>query len=47
MTTAFQIILAFLAFAVAVGLSQHKNVWWLILTYWVTLTVKNVLEVVR
>ena len=45
-STAFQIALAFIAFAVAMGLSQKKNVWWIIFTYWLTLTLKNILEVI-
>lgn len=39
--TVFQIILAWIAFAVAYGLSRKKNVWGLILAYWCVLTVKN------
>ena len=46
MTTAFQIALAIIAGIVAVGLGQKKNVWWLIFTYWLTLTIKNVIEVI-
>lgn len=47
MTTAFQIILAIIAGIVAIGLYRKKVMWAWIVAYWVMLTIKNVLEVVR
>lgn len=47
MTTAFQVILAVIAGIVAIGLYRKKIMWAWIVAYWVTLTVKNVLEVIR
>lgn len=40
-TIIFQIILFFIALAVTIGLSKGKNMWWVILTYWFFLTLKN------
>ena len=47
MSIAFQIILALIAGYVAYGLYRKRNMWFWIVTYWIVLTLKNVLEVVR
>lgn len=47
MTTAFQIALAIIAGIVAIGLYRKRNMWAVIVLYWVVLTLKNIVEVVR
>lgn len=47
MTTAFQVILAVIAAVVAVGLYRKRNMWAVIILYWVVLTLKNIVEVIR
>ena len=47
MTTAFQIALAIIAGIVAVGLYRKRNMWAVIILYWVVLTLKNIVEVIR
>ena len=46
MTTAFQIILAIIAGYVAYGLYRKRVMWAWIVAYWVTLTIKNIVEVI-
>ena len=46
-TTAFQVILAVIAAVVAVGLYRKRNMWAVIILYWVVLTLKNIVEVIR
>ena len=47
MTTALQVNLALIAGYVAYGLIRKKNMWFWIVTYWIVLTAKNIVEVVR
>ena len=35
------LILCLIAASVAVGLFFHQNMWWLIVAYWIVLTIKN------
>lgn len=44
MTIALQLLLAAISLAVAVRLARHKDAWPMVVTYWIVLTVKNVIE---
>lgn len=43
-TFAFQMLLAYIAIRVAVGLYKKQNMWPLILTYWIVLSAKNLVD---
>lgn len=42
---AFQLSLAAISLAVAVRLARHEDAWPMVVTYWIVLTAKNVLDV--
>lgn len=44
MTVAFPYLLAFISLAVALGLYYKRNMWPWIVTYWIALTVKNIID---
>lgn len=44
MTIALQLLLAAISLDVAVRLARHEDAWPMVVTYWIVLTAKNVIE---